>query len=71
MTTTEAAKLIGASERHIRTLINAGRLSASRVYDGWQDGAFQWDVPLDAVRKFLSQPRDGRGWPRGKSRKAV
>lgn len=64
MTPSQAAKVIGCSARHVRTLIGQGRLAARREIDGWE-------IDSKSVTRFTRLPVTGRGWPRGKPRKEV
>jgi excisionase family DNA binding protein len=70
MTASEAALLLGCSQRHVRTLINAGRLPGTHIV-GQGNGAARYEIPLASVRRYAATPRTGSGWPRGKSRKEV
>jgi len=67
MKLSEAAKLIGCSMRHVRTLIQCGKLQATVVSVSPLRSEYQISEK-EAVR-YRDHHGDGRGWPRGKPRK--
>lgn len=62
----EAAKIVGCSTRHLRSLIQSGVLPAKRVDYGW---GFQYRISHSDAIRIRDSHGDGRGWPRGKPRK--
>ena len=70
MKPTEAAKIIGISPQHVRTLIRNGTLLAKRIvrdYDGDGNPLYVYDLSAKQVQAYAKQPQL-RGWPRGVSR---
>ena len=65
MTVREAARQIGCGARHVRTLIQQGKLRARLVQLPW--GGYTHDIPPREVRRFLSIPQTV-GYPRGRPR---
>lgn len=61
LTTAQAAAALGISARRVQQLITGGLLPAQRIGRDWLIAP----ADLAAVRD-----RPGRGWPRGKPRKA-
>jgi len=66
MTPRQAAKVIGCTATNVRTLINRGRLSAVQVPCAY---GFTWDLDPKDVTRYARKPQ-GRGYPRGRKRKA-
>jgi len=65
MTTKEAAKLLGCSPQHVRTLIRQGRLKVKPAALLRGFGYFKgYEVNRDSVEQYKNLPR-GRGRPRG------
>lgn len=68
LTVKEAAKHLGCSVRHVRTLINKGILSAYREPMPYSKSMFYYLVEAEDVLNY-SRRMITQGWPRGKTRK--
>ena len=66
MTPTKAAEVIGCSPQHVRTLIRAGKLKATRRK---YPGGYYYDVTSREAKRYRNLPLT-RGWPRGKPHKS-
>lgn len=65
LTTTEAARMIGCTRRHLRTMIQRGRLKV--IQQSRSDGyGFTYLVPIDEAQRWRDRVGlDRRGRPRG------
>jgi len=62
----EAAKVIGCGTRHVRCLINQGKIEARQ--ETTEDGVMFWSIEEVEVQRYRDKVLSGRGWPRGKKR---
>ena len=69
MTTREAAKIIGCSIQHVRTLIRQGKLKAKRIESDQNQYGFRFVIDKREAVRFAKLPVPARGFPRGQSRK--
>lgn len=70
MTTTEAAQVIGCSPGHVRYLVRAGRLRATRLPGPYNQRGYAWDIKRADAERYRDTPQR-RGYPRGQPRKDV
>ena len=66
MTPSKAAEVIGCTPRHVRALIQRGKLAAKKVHS---DSApyFRYEITAAEARRYAREPQT-RGFPRGGKR---
>ena len=68
MTTSQAAKIIGCSPQHVRTLIRQGKLRADRRASTHNQHGYCYTIRLRDAERYRDKPQT-RGYPRGRKRK--
>ncbi len=68
LTPRQAAAVIGCSVRHVRNLINKGKLKAKKTLTpGWGPG-YIYEVSVREAERFRDAPVTRKGFPRGQTR---
>jgi len=67
MNTQQAAKFIGCSINHIRTLIRQGKLHATKVHKTY---GYVFDIDSIEVGFYSNTKQKNGGFPRGQKRKS-
>ena len=71
MTPREAAELIGCSPQHVRTLVRAGKLPATRKPTDCNQHGYRLVITRRDAQRFRDTPRRGPGRPRGSKNKGA
>lgn len=67
LTPKEAAAVIGCSSDHVRNLIRAGKIEASKIKSENNQHGYVWRIEMKEAKRFANE-KQSIGWPRGKTR---